>query len=129
MEKMDEEKMKVGDKLGLKMLSTLDPLRSFYPAAKTGIDLHDFLTHSRVHGGHGPDAPSDLQYRYVSEDVPYGLVPVRSFGELASISTSVIDSIISLASIINEIDYFKEGRTLQGMGLAEYSLSDITSLV
>lgn len=129
MERMDEEKMKVGNKLGIKMLSTLDLLQSFYPAEKAGINLHDFLTHSRVHGGHGPDAPLDLQHRYVSEDIPYGLVPVHSFGELASIPTSAIDSIISLASIINEVDYFKEGRTLQRMGLAIHSLSDIGSLI
>jgi len=129
MEKMDEEKMKVGEKLGLKLLSTLDCLRRFYPAEKAGGDLHDFLTHSRVHGSHGPDAPPDLHHRYASEDVPYGLVPVHSFGKLADVPTSTIDSIISLASIMNEADYFKEGRTLPRMGLAGHSLSSINELI
>ncbi len=129
MEKMDEERMRVGEKLGLKLVSTLDCLRQFYRAEKAGKDLHDFLTKSEVHGGHGPDAPQDLHHRYLSEDVPYGLVPVSSFGKLVNISTSTVDSIVLLASIMNGTDYFKEGRTLQRMGLSGHSLSSIGELI
>jgi len=129
MEKMDEERMKVAEKLGLKPVSTLDRLRQFYRGEKVGKDLHDFLTSSRVHGGHGPDAPEDLYHRYLSEDVPYGLVPVSSFGRLVNVPTPTIDSIILLTSTMNKTDYFKEGRTLNRMGLSGRSLSDISKLV
>ena len=36
----------------------------------------------------------DFQYRYVSEDVPYGLVVAKSIGELAGVATPTLDSVI-----------------------------------
>ena len=125
MEKMDKERVGVGERLGLKMLSTHDTLVKFYRTEKAGDDLHDFLTHTRVHGGRGPDAPGDLHHRYLSEDVPQGLVPVSSFGKLVGVPTPAIDSIILLASMMNRTDYFKEGRTIEGMGLSGQSVKEI----
>jgi opine dehydrogenase len=129
MEKMDDERIKAGEKLGLKLKSTLDSMRQMYPAEKAGKDLHDFLTSSRVHGGHGPDAPKDLHHRYVSEDVPAGLVPVSSFGRLVNVPTPTIDSIVALSSIMNATDYFKEGRNLEILGLSGRSHERILQLV
>lgn len=125
MEKMDEERVKVGEKLGLKVLSTHDTLKQFYRSEKAGVDLHDFLIHTRVHGGRGPDAPADLYHRYLSEDVPCGLVPVSSFGKLVNVPTPAVDSIILLASIMNKADYFKDGRTVERMGLSGRSGKEI----
>jgi opine dehydrogenase len=125
MEKNDEERVKVGEKLGLKVLSTHETLKQFYSYEKAGVDLHDFLVHSRVHGGHGPDAPSDLYHRYIREDVPCGLVPVSSFGKLLGVPTPSIDAIILLSSIMNKTDYFKEGRTIEKMGLSGMSAREI----
>ena len=106
--KVDEERMAVAKGLGLELMSTLDFLELAYPSEKRELGLHDFLTHSRVHGGRGSDAPKDLHHRYVSEDVPYGMVPVSAFGKLMNVSTPTIDSVIHLASVMNETDYFKE---------------------
>lgn len=66
------------------------------------------ITHSRVHGGRCPDARKDLHHRYVSEDVPYGMLPVSAFGKLLGVSTATIDSVIHLASAMNETDCFRE---------------------
>lgn len=118
MEKMDEERIQVAEKLRLKLISALDCLRQFYRSEKAGKDLHDFVTSSKVYGGHGPDAPGDLGHRYLSEDVPNGLVPVSEFGKLVNVPTPTIDSIISLSSIMNETDYFKTGRSLEVLGLS-----------
>ncbi|MBA7572893.1 Opine dehydrogenase [subsurface metagenome] len=125
MEKMDEERMNVGEKLGLKLSSTLYYLRKFYPSEKMGADLYDWVTHSKVHGGYGPDAPRNLHHRYVSEDVPNGLVPVSLFGKLLKVPISTIDSIITLSSIMNGENYLNKGRTLERMGLSGLSCKEI----
>jgi len=131
MEEMDKERIKVGEKLGLEMASTLETMRQFYGSEKKGKDLHDFLTNSRVHGGRGrgPDAPKNLNHRYLSEDVPYGLVPVSSFGKLLNIPTPTIDSIILLSSIMNGEDYMKGGVTIEKMGLSDKTYKEIMKYI
>ena len=122
---MDGERIEVGKALGMKLPSTLYFLRQFYPLEKTGTDLHDWVTHSRAHGGLGPDAPSNTQHRYISEDVPNGLVPVSLIGKLVGTPTPAIYSIITISSLVNGIDYFKEGRSLEEMGLSGLTPKEI----
>jgi len=129
MEEVDKEKIEVARGIGFSLMSAHDYLKNFYQAEKAGENLHDFVTHSRAHGGRGPDAPKDLHYRYVSEDVPNGLVPISLFGETVGVSTPVIDSVITLSSVMNEVDYRKEGRTLKSMGLSGKSRIKILELV
>jgi len=69
--------------------------------------------------------PANLQHRYVTEDVQYGLVLLSSLGEMLSIRTPTIDSIIHLCSIINEKDYRKEGRTLKSLGINGMGVDDL----
>ena len=61
--------------------------------------------------------PPSLQHRYLSEDVPYGLVPLAFFGDLLGVPTPVSDAIIELASTANQVDYWKEGLTLEKLEL------------
>jgi opine dehydrogenase len=61
--------------------------------------------------------PGSLRDRYVSEDVKYGFVFLSSLGEMLSIPTPTIDSVIHLASIINDEDYRQSGRTVESLGI------------
>jgi len=58
-----------------------------------------------------------LKGRYITEDLPYGLVPISELGDLVKIPTPAIDSVITLGSIISESDFWKTGRTLKSLGL------------
>jgi len=129
MERVDEERINVAAKMGVRAQTTLDYLRQYYSSEEPGDSLHDFVTKSRVHGGHGPDAPKDLYHRYITEDVPNGLVPVWSFGKLAGVAVPTVDAVILLSSILNSTDYFREGRTVDKMGLSELSPHQILELV
>jgi len=62
--------------------------------------------------------PSSVKARYITEDVPYGLVPVALLARKMRISTPTIDAIIHLASVINQTDYYSEGRSLEELGIA-----------
>lgn len=62
-------------------------------------------------------APPNLKHRYLSEDVPFGLVPMRHLADLAGVRTPVIDALIVLASVANGVDYLSRGLTLRKMGL------------
>ena len=73
-------------------------------------------------------APPSLQHRYVSEDVPYGLVPITGFGNLLGVPTPAADSMIVLSSISNDSDYWKEGLTLEKLGFGGLSAQEIIEI-
>jgi opine dehydrogenase len=62
--------------------------------------------------------PESVKSRYITEDLPYGLVPIKKLGQQFSVSTPVIDAVIEFASVINQTDYMKEGMSLEEMGIA-----------
>lgn len=64
----------------------------------------------------GPLAVTD---RYITEDVPFGLVFYASMGRLAGVETPICNALIHMASVINNTDYFNTGRNLKSMGLNE----------
>src|SRR5699024_1094854 len=66
---------------------------------------------------HGLQAPSGLNIRYIYEDVPYSLVPMSSLAKQFNIETPAIDSIIKIAELMTGIDFYKEGRNIERLGL------------
>jgi hypothetical protein len=52
----------------------------------------------------------DFQYRYLSEDVPFGLVATRALAELADVETPTIDEVITWAqSVLHKTYLVDEG--------------------
>jgi len=64
-------------------------------------------------------APPSLQYRYLTEDVPFGIVPYKHLAHLAGVDTPVISALILLASVVNGVDWLSKGLTLEKMGMQE----------
>lgn len=70
--------------------------------------------------------PSVLkQHRYIVEDVPYALVLMASIGDAVGVETPLIDALVNIASTINEIDYWKEGRTIEKYGLSKMGINEL----
>jgi len=116
MERLDEEKVAVGKALGFTVQSQLSLIQSFYghPERTT---LHEWFSKSEVNGGTGPSAPQAMTNRYVTEDVPYGLVPMAQLGHAIGVPTPNMDAVINLCSSINDENYWETGRTLKSLGL------------
>ena len=74
-------------------------------------------------------APDSLSGRYLTEDVPYGLVPCVELGRLAGVPTPVSEALTTVASAALGRDFRSEGRTLERMGLAGLSLAAARKLV
>jgi opine dehydrogenase len=66
----------------------------------------------------GSKGPSSAESRYLTEDVPIGLVPWVEMGERLGVPTPTATAIIQLASVINGRNHATEGRTLDKLGLA-----------
>ncbi len=64
-------------------------------------------------------SPNTLNHRYLIEDVGYGLVPMSLIAKIFGVKTQSIDSVINLASILNNIDHWEKGMTLEKLGLKD----------
>ena len=71
-----------------------------------------------IYAGIKMKGPEHLKDRYVTEDVPYGMVLISTLGDLLEIPTPTHDAVIQLASVINRTDYRKTGRGIKELGLS-----------
>jgi opine dehydrogenase len=61
--------------------------------------------------------PASVTSRYITEDVPVGLVLMESLGQSCAAPTPTTSAIIHLFGQINHVDYRAGGRTLASLGL------------
>jgi opine dehydrogenase len=118
-EAMDSERIAIAEAAGLKLNPFHDLLfeSGWFDTRKNtiyeAIRASEFL---RTVSG-----PNSLQHRYITEDVPYGLVPIASIGDLLGVETTTTKSLIKIASVINKTDYWKVGRTAEKLGIAGFT--------
>jgi opine dehydrogenase len=73
--------------------------------------------------------PKSIQDRYITEDLPYGLVPVAQLGDRLEVDTPLIDAIVTLGSSVCGRDFWTEGRGLEALGLADLAPREILAAV
>jgi opine dehydrogenase len=69
--------------------------------------------------------PASWQHKYIAEDVPTGLMPMRALGRAAGVPTPAIDAVITLAQTLAGSDFADTARTLDRMGLAGMGAAQI----
>jgi len=74
-------------------------------------------------------APENLSYRFLTEDIPFGIVPLSYLGRMVGIPTPIINSFIELASLIHQTDYWETGWTLEKMGIAGMTIEKLKEYV
>ena len=125
LEALDRERVTVASALGIRARTAVEWLRMAYDA--TGKDLHEAI-HNQS-GYYGIKAPVTLNHRYITEDVPMSLVPIAALAQRYGVSVRAMDSIIRLACIVHQTDYWRRGRTLDKLGIEQLSVSELTRYV
>jgi len=69
--------------------------------------------------------PRSWDHKYIAEDVPVGLMPMRALGEAVGVPTPAIDAVIKLAQTLAGSDFAADARTLERMGLAGMDAAQI----
>jgi len=116
-EALDRERLAVGRAYGL----ALTPVAEGFHAAGFGPagDLWAVINGSRMLTA--LRAPGQIDSRWLTEDVPYGLATWAAFGDQLDVDTPVMDSLITLASAALGRDFRAEAR-----GLAELAVDGIS---
>jgi opine dehydrogenase len=73
-----------------------------------------------IYAGIKMKGPEHLKDRFVTEDVPYGMVLLSTLGDLLGVPTLTHDAVIQLASVINRTNYWKTGRGMEQLGLSQF---------
>ncbi|HDD62105.1 MAG TPA: NADP transhydrogenase subunit alpha [Chloroflexi bacterium] len=125
MEVLDRERVTVASAVGVRAITAREWLKMAYNA--DGDNLYDAIhNHS---GYRGINAPPTLTHRYITEDIPMSLVPIASLGNHYGVSVRGMESIIRLACIAHQTDYWRRGRTLDRLGIKHLSVSELTRYV
>lgn len=74
-------------------------------------------------------SPKSLDDRYMHEDFGYGIVPMVELAKIVGVSAPVMESLITVASTINKIDYRTQGLNKEKMGLAGLSVDQIRQYI
>ncbi len=125
LEKMDEERIAVGKALGLDLWSCRDQYVIEYGVNEK--TLSDAVRKNKAYADiKGPDS---LETRYLSEDIPMGLVPLAAIGTHLNVPIERMQTIIKLGEFILGKDLTTNGRTLEKIGLSKMSAAAIRRFV
>jgi opine dehydrogenase len=125
-EKIDRERMAIGEKLGLKQFTLEEEIKmvKWNPNGEDYVlPLYDAI--------HTPflevcEGPFTLDTRHLTEDIPYGLVTYSSLGKFLGVPTPVCDAVITIAEGLQGKDYWSIGRTIEHLGIdPDWSLEEV----
>lgn len=124
-EALDRERIAIGAMLGLDLPDQAAALHAVGYGPKG--DLWQALKGSK---GLTPiKGPTTLSNRYVTEDVPIGLVCWSQLGEQLGVPTPLMRATVEIAGAISDEDYWKTGRTLERCGIEGLSAEALIQYV
>lgn len=110
---LDKEKMDVMELLGCERVPYVEACK-IRNSEDLSIDAEkvffDYANNS------SPEGPTISNSRYITEDVPEGLVLLESLGEILGIKTPICSSLIELSSKAMNINFREKGRTVKRIG-------------
>ncbi len=114
-EHIDAERCAVAEAVGVKSISVLDILNSFWPDKKTSV--YGALKENKAY--EATPGPKSLKHRYLDEDLPYGLVPLVRLGDVYGVDTPYLDALIRVLGLYLGRDYLKEGPAVETFNFKE----------
>ena len=124
-EQVDEERIKVSRALHCEALSFLETYDLIYGIrGKTAYETVMTVDAYKIQM-----SPDSLHHRYVSEEIPFSLVPTAQIARIAGIETPGIDCIIQLGAMANGINYRQTGRNLESMGIRARDIQELIRYV
>jgi opine dehydrogenase len=124
MEAIDRERVGVAEALGVEVITACEWLQMAYDAV--GDNLYEAIQNQE--GYRGIKAPPTINQRYINEDVPMSLVPMASLGKKLGLRVRGMESVIRLACIARQKDYWQIGRTMEKLGLDQVMPEDLLSM-
>ena len=112
-EKADQERLMIAEKAGAHGESALEILNGFWPDQYE--NLYDAIKNNQTYiAGKGPVS---LTYRYITEDIPYGIVPLVHLSRRLNVSAPRLEALITMYNLLFDKDFLTSGPELTDASL------------
>ena len=129
-EAINAERVAVAAALGAAVPTLADWFDRVYGVrGKDLVESCQLLTTNKDGPYQATGTPKSLDHKFVSEDVPTGLIPMAAIGDAVGVDTPALDALIRTACLMAGRDFAAEGRTLQRLGLAGQNAAGIRRIV
>jgi opine dehydrogenase len=124
-ESLDQERLQIGERLGVRLPTGVDMMveSGYGPRGSLWESLNGSAGLTPVKG------PDSLENRYVTEDIPYGLVAWASLAKAVGVDTPIMNALIEIGGVIMGKNCWLEGRNLKKMGLASLNTEQIKNFL
>ena len=126
MDAMDEERMTL-NQFGFNLPSLFSIVKSHYPHQGAVGDTTWELSHSNPIYPTSK-LPTTLDHRYLTEDIPFGLIPLQQILLKYNIPCPTITSVVKLIETMTGKQYAPVARTLDSLGIGELSTEALLHL-
>ena len=115
-QKVDEERIKVMEKIGIKAKSLLSIFNTSWSSSYK--DLYDAF--KGIKSYQSAKSPSNFEFRHFTEDIPFGIMPIQSLARIYGISTPYLDTMINMYELILDNKYKSITPDFNAIDLKEY---------
>jgi opine dehydrogenase len=127
---VDAERLAIAIRLGATTPSLQEWLGRAYGVREPSLpETFRRLTFDPQGAYQNTPTPTSLAHKYVSEDVPTGLIPIRALGTAGGVATPTLDALIHVSCVAAGRDFATEARTIERLGLSGQDASQIQSTV
>ena len=117
-EAINAERVAVAAALGVSVPTLADWFDRVYGVREaTLVETCQRLTYNSDGPYQATGTPKSLDHKFITEDVPTGLVPMSALGVAAGVPTPTIDALVGVVRSMTGKDFAAEGRTLERLGL------------
>lgn len=125
-EEADKERLAVAEAYGISPISAFDWVSYAYNGVE-GKNLCERMHNNPAY--YEITAPTTIDCRQITEDIPTGILPLAELGKAAGVPTPLFNSLITICSILHKKDFREDGRTLKRLGLDGLSAEEIIAKI
>ena len=117
-EAINAERVAVAAALGASVPTLADWFDRVYGVHEaTLVETCQRLTYNSDGPYQATGTPQSLDHKFITEDVPTGLIPMSALGAAAGVRTPAIDALVEIVRAMTGNDFAIEGRTLARLQL------------
>jgi opine dehydrogenase len=127
---INQERVAVAAALGASVPTLEDWFERVYGVREASlVETCRRLTYNNDGPYQATGTPSSLDHKFITEDVPTGLIPISALGAAAGVPTPAIDALVELTRTMTGKDFADEARTLARLGLSGWNAAEIRRLL
>src|SRR5712671_5490339 len=129
-EAINAERVAVAAALGASVPTLADWFDRVYGVREmTLVETCRRLTYNSDGPYQATGTPKSLDHKFITEDVPTGLIPMSALGAAAGVGTPAIDALIEVVRSMTGKDFAAGGRTLEHLGIGGMDTTQIGRVV